>query len=140
MVDDDKRVGTPENAIGDGWEMGSRDNVDPPDAEYVHQKFRLVAPDLCMLLLEAEYERSYLDGVYGIMALAWEKVEYGELTPGELDSLGERMLCFFFGAPLPEVLRRLSARGYSLEVIPLTEKTQEDTSLGAAFPDTDDLF
>lgn len=109
----------PSSAIGPGWEMGARDNVEPPDAEYITKKFRLRAPGLPLRLLEAEFEQRYLDGVYGIAALAWEYVDYGALDVAELEELNTTMLKFFYGTPLVEVLQRLEARGFGLEILAL---------------------
>jgi hypothetical protein len=109
----------PGSAIGPGWEMGARDNVEPPDAEYVAKKFRLRAPGLPLRLLEAEFEQRYLDGVYGVVALAWEYVDYGGLGVAELDALSSTMLHFFYGQTLASVLTRLAARDFGLEVLEL---------------------
>ncbi len=114
----------PDDAIGDGWEMGARDNVLPPDGEWVDKHFRLIAPGLKLCLLEESYQQCYLDGVYGITALAWESVEYTELSVEVLSTLNETMLKFFYGQSLHEILLRLQARGFALEL--LAETTEED--------------
>ncbi len=117
----------PDDAIGDGWEMGARDNVLPPDAEWVDKHFRLIAPGLKLRLLEESYEQCYLDGVYGVQALAWESVEYTELSVQALTTLNDTMLKFFYGQSLHDILLRLQARGFALDLLAETTEEEEDS-------------
>jgi hypothetical protein len=133
-----------ESAIGNGWEMGARDNVEPPDAEFIQRKFRLQAPGVEMGLLEGKYEDCYLDGVYGVTALAWEKINYAE---ADLTGLNERMLRFFYGQTLPQVLAQVQARGFSLVVQALTPQSQDpvqesetEEEESEEYPEVDDPF
>lgn len=107
----------PDDAIGDGWAMSARDNVAPPDPEWNDKHFRLIAPGLELSLLEEDYQLCYLDGVYGVIALAWETVDYLNLSVADLATLNERMLRFFYGETLESVLKRLQARGFALELL-----------------------
>jgi hypothetical protein len=133
---------TPDDVIGFGWEDGCRDNVDPPDAEYISKKFRLIAPDLQLTLLEEKYELSYLDGTRGLIALAWEEVDYRSI---ELVDLATRLLHFHYGETLPVVLQRLQARGYALEIVALdapteTSESENDEASELDFPFPDEFF
>lgn len=126
-----------ENSIGDAWEMGARDNVYPPDPEYVQEKYRLVAPGLSVRLLEEEYERSYLDGVRGLVALAWEEVDY---TQVDLTDMASAFLGFTFGETLESVLGKLQARGFSLDPQKLDAPAKNEENDGADEDEADDPY
>jgi hypothetical protein len=101
----------PDDAIGENWEDVCLYNVKPPQEEFCTKIGVLKTSAMQFSLLEEQEQFRYLEGVFGVIALAWEYVEDFNALP----SLEYSMLSFFYGAPLEEVVTKLKGRNLELE-------------------------
>jgi hypothetical protein len=133
-----------DEAQGMGWEYPSAHEVEPPYEEYVQGVFRLTgAPGLKLGLLEWDYERRYFDGVFGLIALCWEEVDYAAANEaGALDERGANLLKLFYGTSFADVTRELARFGGELERVEMLADQPEtdDSPLDSGDEDEDDGF
>ncbi len=101
----------PESACGRFWENICAYNVEPPADEFVDSFAVLSAQSIEFGLLEEDEQFRYLDGVYGVIALAWEHIDDYK----NLDSLNVELMTFRYGESLVEVEKKLQTRGLQLE-------------------------
>lgn len=101
----------PDDAIGKNWEDTCLFNVELPQKEFCTKVGVLKTSEIVFSLLEEQNEFRYLDGVYGVIALAWEYIEHYS----DLPSLEYSLLSFPYGDPLENVTQKLKNKGLSLE-------------------------
>lgn len=101
----------PDDAIGKNWEDTCLFNVELPEKEFCTKIGILKTSKMVLSLLEEQNEFRYLDGVYGVIALAWEYIEHYS----DLPSLEYSLMSFAYGDPFDMVIHKLKNRGYTLE-------------------------
>lgn len=77
----------PEDAIGYDWEQECYDNVKLPKDEYIDAVGVIKTSINIDLLAEQEYFR-YLDAIYGIISIGWQRIEkYEEYDLSKLEPM-----------------------------------------------------
>jgi len=101
---------TPDTVIGEYWDLVCLDMVGVPDKKYIQKVYTLELKDIELGILSEDESWRYLDGVYGIIALAYEFIpdykDY-EIKNGDLDI---KLLKFFYGDKLINIKQQLKDR------------------------------
>jgi hypothetical protein len=92
-----------DNANGEGWEDICAYGVQPPLKEFIDKVITVHTKDFEFCLLEEQENLRYLDGVLGVISLAWEFVDDYNLRP----SLNEPLVAFWYGESLSDVISKL---------------------------------
>jgi hypothetical protein len=101
-----------DDAIGEGWEEICAYSVHPPQKEFIDKVITLHTKDFELSLLEEQENFRYLDGVLGVISLAWEFVDDYALRP----SLNEPLLVFGYGDPIEDVVSQFKDKGLTYKM------------------------
>ena len=93
-----------------GWELNANNAESiPPEKDYVKHSIRIETDEILLDVLHKNEYFTYLDGYYGIIALAWENLEAYE----EHEDNYSRMV-FKYGETLKQVQDKFYARDINI--------------------------
>lgn len=90
-----------DEVVGENWDIYCSDAVNPPYPKYVNETYLIKTKRIDMETLSENEFFTYIDGVDGIIALAWETSE---------DEIPDKRLVFHFNETLESVKNKFASK------------------------------
>lgn len=90
-----------DEVVGENWDIYCSDAVKPPYPKYVNETYLIKTKRIDMETLSENEFFTYIDGVDGIIALAWETSE---------DEIPDKRLVFHFNETLESVKNKFASK------------------------------